>query len=102
MQAFRPVTWLLVMGSCFSLLVLSTAAEEEQQQRAFAVPELEYNLKLLLDLSESEIIQIDRQYAHIFSIVKLILCRLPASSNCCHSFFNAQESGRIRNAFAHK
>jgi len=44
--------------------VLSAATEEEKQQRAFAVPELEYNLKLLLDLSESEIIQIDRQLHH--------------------------------------
>ena len=46
--------------------MLSVAAEEEKKQRAFAVPELEYNLKLLLDLSESDIVQIDRQYVDIF------------------------------------
>ncbi|XP_065053922.1 tuftelin-interacting protein 11-like [Rhopilema esculentum] len=41
--------------------VLST---EPEQQKAFTIPELEYNLKLLLDLSESDIVQIDRQLHH--------------------------------------
>eukprot|EP00794_Sanderia_malayensis_P003562 gene3562-4067_t len=41
--------------------VLSTATEEAV---SFSIPELEYNLKLLLDMSESEIIQIDRQLHH--------------------------------------
>ena len=74
--------------------MLSAAAEEEKQERAFAVPELEYNLKLLLDLSESEIIQIDRQYVHGFtfsyrfgaelSYGKLILSLSPLPFALCH------------------
>ena len=82
--------------------MLSAATEEEKQQRAFAVPELEYNLKLLLDLSESEIIQIDRQYADIFFIFKFMFYRLAASSSSHRSFFNAQERCRIGNASAYK
>ena len=39
-------------------LVLSAEAES---QKAFALPELEYNIKMLLDISESDIVQIDRQ-----------------------------------------
>ncbi|XP_046846613.1 tuftelin-interacting protein 11-like [Xenia sp. Carnegie-2017] len=41
-----------------------TSVSKSERDRAFSLPELEYNLNLLLDLSETEIIQADKQLRH--------------------------------------
>ncbi|CAB4018567.1 tuftelin-interacting 11-like, partial [Paramuricea clavata] len=42
----------------------TTVLSQVKDDRAFSLPELEYNLNLLLDLSESEIVQVDKQLRH--------------------------------------
>ena len=42
-------------------MMFCLVSSREKDERAFSMPELEYNLNLLLDLSESEIVQADKQ-----------------------------------------
>ena len=62
-------------GFCYCFFIV-IVLPREKDARAFSLPELEYNLSLLFDMSESEIVQVDKQYVNCYCVVYQLYCML--------------------------
>ena len=66
---------IILRGFCYCFFIV-IVLPREKDARAFSLPELEYNLSLLFDMSESEIVQVDKQYVNCYCVVYQLYCML--------------------------